>query len=124
MRVSAIICYFLLFCGFVHAQQSNSEDYLEYGQIDAHSKRYIDLTMGNPTTQKIYILRVEHSPEVTYRLTSDLITPDSTVQLRIQVNPVKKGNFNYVLKLHMSDQPEPVIYRLTGTLTEDLPGDN
>ena len=124
MRVSAIICYFLLFCGFVHSQQSNSEDYLEYGQIDAHSKRYIDLTMGNPTTQKIYILRVEHSPEVTYRLTSDLITPDSTVQLRIQVNPVKKGNFNYVLKLHMSDQPEPVIYRLTGTLTEDLPGDN
>lgn len=117
-------CYLFLLSGFSYAQQTNSEDYLDYGQIDAHSKRYIDLTMGNPTTQKIYILRVEHSPEVTYRLTSDLISPDSTVQIRIQVNPVKKGDFKYVLKLHMSDQSEPVIYRLTGTLTEDIPGDN
>lgn len=123
MRILSIIGI-LLFCGFVHGQQAYSEDYLEYGEINAHSKRYIDLTIGNPKTQKVYILRVEHSPEVTYRLTSDLIAPDSSVQLRIQVNPTKKGDFNFVLKLHTSDQANPVIYRLTGNLTEELPSDH
>lgn len=123
MRILAVICV-LFICGFVHGQQSNSEDFLEYGAIDSKSKRYIDLNIGNPTEEKIYILRVEHSPEVTYRLTADLIEPLSTTQLRIQVNPSKKGNFNYVLKLFMSDQATPVIYRLVGTVTEDLPDDN
>lgn len=123
MRFLAVIFVFLL-CGSVHGQQSNSEDYLEYGDINAQSKRYIDLNIGNPANDKVYILRVEHSPEVTYRLTSDLIEPLSTVQLRIQVNPSKKGNFNYVLKLYMSDQANPVIYRLIGNVTEDLPDDN
>jgi Ca-activated chloride channel homolog len=123
MRILAIICV-LFICGLVHGQQSNSEDFLEYGAIDSKSKRYIDLNIGNPTEEKIYILRVEHSPEVTYRLTADLIEPLSTAQLRIQVNPSKKGNFNYVLKLFMSDQANPIIYRLVGTVTEDLPDDN
>lgn len=123
MRILAVICI-LFICGFVHGQQSNSEDFLEYGAIDSKSKRYIDLNIGNPTEEKIYILRVEHSPEVTYRLTADLIDPLSTTQLRIQVNPSKKGNFNYVLKLFMSDQADPVIYRLVGTVTEELPDDN
>lgn len=123
MRILSVICLFF-FCGFVHGQQSNSEDYLDYGTLNAHSKRYIDLTIGNPKSQKVYILRVEHSPEVTYRLTSDLIAPDSSVQLRIQVNPNKKGNFDFVLKLHMSDQPNPVVYRLTGNLAEEIPSDH
>ncbi|TSJ42027.1 vWA domain-containing protein [Fluviicola chungangensis] len=123
MRILAIV-YVVLSCGFLHGQQSNSEDYLDYGAIDKQSKRYIDLNIGNPGDDKVYILRVEHSPEVTYRLTSDLIQPLSTVQLRIQVNPSQKGDFNYVLKLYMSDQVNPVIYRLTGTVTEELPDDN
>ncbi len=123
MRILAVI-FVLLLCGSAHGQQSNSEDYLEYGEINARSKRYIDLNIGNPANDKVYILRVEHSPEVTYRLTSDLIEPLSTVQLRIQVNPSKKGNFDYVLKLYMSDQANPVIYRLAGNVTEDLPDDN
>ncbi|MGV3611877.1 MAG: vWA domain-containing protein [Fluviicola sp.] len=123
MRLSIIICLLLL-AGFVSAQQSNSEDYLEYGAINAQSKRYIDLTIGNPKSEKIYVLRVEHSPEVTYRLTSDAIPPDSSAQIRIQVNPTKKGTFNYILKLYMSDQANPVIYRLTGNVTEELPDDN
>ncbi len=123
MRFLSIICLLLL-GGFVHAQQSNSEDYLEYGNITAQSKRYIDLTIGNPKSEKIYVLRVEHSSEVTYRLTSDAIAPDSSAQIRIQVNPTKKGPFNFVLKLYMSDQVNPVIYRLTGNVTEELPDDN
>lgn len=123
MRIFTIICV-LFICGLVHGQQSNSEDYLDYGAIDKQSKRYIDLNIGNPGNDKVYILRVEHSPEVTYRLTSDLIEPLSTVQLRIQVNPSQKGDFNYVLKLYMSDQIDPVIYRLAGTVTEELPDDH
>lgn len=121
---TALIVWFVLFAGLVSGQQTISSDVLDFGDLGAHSKRYIDLTIGNPKDQKIYILRVEHSPEVTYRLTSDRIAPDSAVQLRIQVNPKKQGKFNLVVKLHMSDQTDaPIIYRLVGNLTEVLPDD-
>ena len=80
MRILAVICILFL-GGFVHSQQSNSEDYLEYGEINKKSKRYIDLAIGNPKSETVYILRVEQSPEVTYRLTSDKISPVSTVQV-------------------------------------------
>ncbi|WP_430406578.1 vWA domain-containing protein [Fluviicola sp.] len=123
MRISLILC-FAFFAGLVFGQKTIADDVLDFGEIHTNSKRYIDLTIGNPKSQKIYILRVEHSPEVTYRLTSDLIAPDSTVHLRIQVNPKKKGDFNLVVKLHLSDQTDaPITYRLTGKLLEDLPDD-
>ena len=86
MRIGLIIC-FAFFAGFVFSQKTIEDEVLDFGEIHANSKRYIDLKIGNPKSQQIYILRVEHSPEVTYRLTSDLIAPDSTVKLRIQVNP-------------------------------------
>jgi Ca-activated chloride channel homolog len=124
MRIGLIIC-FVFFAGFVFSQGSIGDDVLDFGEIHANSKRYIDLKIGNPKSQRIYILRVEHSPEVTYRLTSDLIAPDSTVKLRIQVNPKKKGDFNLVVKLHLSDQTDaPITYHLIGTLLEDLPEDH
>ncbi|AEA42260.1 vWA domain-containing protein [Fluviicola taffensis] len=121
MKISLII-WLLFFTGFVHAQQAISDDVFEFGEIYTNSKRYIDLTIGNSKTTKIYILRVEHSPEVTYRLSSDLISPDSSVNLRIQVNPKKKGDFNFVFKMHLSDQSEaPVVYQLNGSLEDELP---
>lgn len=123
MRIGFII-YLLTFCVYGFGQQSISDDVFDFGKIDAGSKRYVDLNIGNPKTQKIYVLRVEHSPEVTYRLTSDLILPDSSVHLRLQVNPKKTGNFNFIVKLHLSDQTNaPVVYQLKGNLTEELPGD-
>lgn len=124
MRIGFIICT-LTFWIYGFGQQTISDDVFDFGKIDAGSKRYIDLNIGNPKTQKIYILRVEHSPEVTYRLTSDLILPDSSVHLRVQVNPKKTGAFNFVVKIHLSDQTSaPVVYQLKGNLTEELPGDD
>ncbi len=123
MRIAFIICA-LTFWVHGFGQQAISDDVLDFGKIDAGSKRYIDLNIGNPKTQKIYILRVEHSPEVTYRLTSDLILPDSSVHLRLQVNPKKTGAFNFVVKLHLSDQTNaPIVYQLKGVLTEELASD-
>ncbi|MDR0801375.1 VWA domain-containing protein [Fluviicola sp.] len=124
MRILAVI-YFVLFCCVVHSQQTIGDDVFDFGKIGSSSKRYIDLTIGNPKPAKIYILRVEHSPEVTYRLTSDLIAPDSSVHLRLQVNPKRAGAFNFVVKLHLSDQTDaPVVYHLKGTLTEEPDGGN
>lgn len=124
MRIVSVICL-LFICGFARGQETIADDVFDFGKIDANSTRYIDLKIGNPKEKKIYILRVEHSPEVTYRLTSDLIAPDSAVRLRIQVNPKKQGDFNFVVKLHLSDQTEaPVVYKLKGQLVEELPEDH
>lgn len=120
--------HFLFFFSLFFVQYSSAQlknEVLDYGNLDRASQRYIDLKINNPKKEKIYILRVEHSPEVTYRLSSDLVLPDSSVSLRIQVNPRKKGKFTYVLNLYLSDQTSaPVEFKLTGTLVEEIISSN
>lgn len=125
MRIGCIISFILTCWITSFGQQIISDDVFDFGKIDASSKRYIDLTIENPKKTKMYVLRVEHSPEVTHRLSSDLIAPDSSIHLRLQVNPKKAGAFNYVVKLHLSDQLDaPVVYHLKGNFTQEPGGEN
>ena len=101
-------------------QGNITDDVFDLGDIYSSSTRYVDLKFGNPTSKTIYILKVEHSPEVSYLLSSDMMKPDSSIQFRMQVNPVKSGVFNLVVKVYLSDQSNPVIYHLKGNLKEKI----
>lgn len=114
----------ILISGVVSGQQQISDDVFDLGDIHSYSRRYVDLKFGNPSGKKIYVLRVEHSPEVTYRLSSEIIHPDSTVHFRMQVNPVNEGHFNFVVKIYLSDQSEPIVYHLRGNMRERIEYDS
>jgi hypothetical protein len=48
------------------------------------------------------------------------IEKDSSITIRLQVNPQKKGRFSYEVPIFTSDKDNPTIIKLTGNLTEDL----
>jgi Ca-activated chloride channel family protein len=119
-----LVVLFLHFVWISFGQDPIANDEFVLGDVHSYTRRFIDMKFGNPSDKKIYVLRVEHSPEVTYRLSSELLLPDSTVQFRIQVNPTKVGPFNYVIKVYFSHQSEPVVYRIKGVLKEKIEYDN
>src|SRR5690606_22757736 len=63
-----------------------------------------------------YILSVRKPSEVVYIQNKALVAKDSTLILRFQVNPQKKGRFSYTIQIYTSDQAEPHILTLTGNL--------
>lgn len=109
--------------GLAHGQQVIQNESFDMGEINAQS-RYIDIPIKNVSEAKNYILRIQHPPEITYRLSSDLILPDSFINLRIQVNPRKIGKFNYPFYFHLSNQQTPIVYEITGILKEELSANN
>lgn len=113
----------LLFIGLIigfraGAQTVFSTKTLDLGDLYATSERFGDILVTNKGKQKSYILRVEKPFDVVYRSSSDLLLPDSSLSFRLQVNPKSKGPFSYDVKVHTSDNAEPVIIRITGNMKE------
>lgn len=122
MHKHVFISFFLLICIPAFSQWQNEK--VDLGELTENSKRFVDFKIHNPTKNKIYILRVNHNPETSYRLSSDLILPDSSIVLRTQVNPKKKGEFNYTFSVHLSNLSTPIEYTVTGNLISILSTNN
>jgi len=60
---------------------------------------------------------------VVYLVNGQFIDPDSSIIVRLQVNPKAKGRFNYEVQIFTSDKNEATIVKITGNITE-LPQDN
>jgi Ca-activated chloride channel family protein len=61
--------------------------------------------------------------EVVYLVNGQFIEKDSSLIVRLQVNPKQKGRFSYEVQIYTSDRSEPMLIKLTGNL-KDLPSDN
>lgn len=101
-------------------QTTLSTNSIDFGTLINGSQRFQDLIIRNPGKTAVYILRVEQSPEVVYKISSDIIYPDSAFIMRFQVNPRDKGPFNFVTRIYFSDRQDPVEVRLKGTVKEYL----
>ncbi len=91
---------------------------IDFGELTAVSDRYQDISIRNKGEEPCYILRVDHSPELVYNISTDIIYPDSTFFMRIQVNPKSKGRFNHVVRIYLSDQLTPTEIRVKGNVVE------
>jgi Ca-activated chloride channel homolog len=91
---------------------------IELGTLTAHATRYADIAIPNKGEQTFYLVKIEHSPEIVYRVSGRYTRPDSTLTVRVQVNPDKTGLFDHVLRIYLSDQQEPYEWRITGMVDE------
>jgi Ca-activated chloride channel family protein len=103
------------------AQTTFESSQLDFGDLTAGSQRFKDIRLSSTQHSKVYILRVTPSPEVTYKITSDVIFPDSSLVMRVQVNPRKNGPFHYSIAVYFSDQSDPVVLKITGNQQEGVP---
>ena len=90
----------------------------DFNEISSNSERFIDINLTNKGKKKEYILSVKKPSNVVYLVNGQFIAPDSSLTVRIQVNPTIKGRFSYDVKIFTSDKDNPTIIKLKGNLTE------
>jgi Ca-activated chloride channel homolog len=105
--------FLLLLTGPAFAQQSQT---IYFGELKQKTQRYADVRIRNTAEYSVHIVRIEHSPEIVYRVDKDYINPDSSFTLRIQVNPDTTGSFDHVIRVFLSDSEIPVEMRVTGNV--------
>lgn len=94
----------------------------DFGDLEPYSARYVDLKLTNVGQKQEWLLTVKKTVEVTYIVSKQIIDRDSTIIIRLHVNPPKKGRFVYTVDVFTSDRAEAVKVKLTGNMIE-LPQD-
>ena len=117
-----ILLLTLLSSLFAYAQVNFNLTKHDFGDLEPYSARYVDLKLTNIGDKQEWLLTVKKTAEVTYIVSKQIIEIDSTIIIRLHVNPNKKGRFNYNVNVFTSDRAEPVAVKLTGNLSE-LPQD-
>ena len=90
----------------------------DVGDLEPYSARYVDLTLTNTGQKQEWLLTVKKTAEVSYIVSKQIIDIDSSIIIRLHVNPNKKGRFNYNVDVFTSDRAEQVKVQLTGNLSE------
>ncbi len=90
----------------------------DFGELEAYSERFVDLIITNKGTKKEYLLSVKKPMDVVYIVNGQFMERDSSIVVRFQVNPKKKGKFKYEIDVFTSDRNEPIKVTLSGELNE------
>lgn len=120
--------YFLLFCLLFVSEQVFTQivfDKVKYdfGVLEAYDDRFVDIKVRNVGVKKEYLLSVKKPLEVVYLVNGQFLEKDSSLIVRLQVNPKVKGRFSYDVDIYTSDKDVPTKIKLSGTM-KDLPSDN
>ncbi len=95
----------------------------DFGDIQAFDDRFIDIIVTNKGDKQAYLLSVKKPLDVVYLVNGQFMEKDSSLIVRLQVNPKSKGKFSSEVQIYTSDRDKPTIIKLTGNLTE-LPKNN
>lgn len=113
------ILFALLLIAFAgKAQSTLSKTEVDLGKLYAGSQRFVDISIENPGSSRVHVLRIEQSPNVVYKLSSEVIESGGFITMRVQVNPSSKGAFELGCDIYMSDLKEPLHFRLKGNVME------
>lgn len=114
----------ILFCSSVgYGQIIFSAIKHDFGELESYDVRYFDLVLKNNGNKEAWILTVKKPREVSYITSKQIIAKDSSVIIRLHVNPIKKGRFSYDVNVFTSDRAEATKVKIQGSLRE-LPQNN
>jgi len=112
-----LLTFLLVFCAIqLNAQVTFDKTKHDFGDLEAYDFRFVDIILKNEGSKKEWLLSVKTPREVVYINSGQFIEKDSSIVLRLQVNPPGKGRFNYTVDVFTSDRSEPVKVKLTGNL--------
>lgn len=98
----------LYFTNTVHAQTKMSRTDFDLGDIGLLNADIVDFSIKNITQGDLYILRIDAEQEVGIQYTSKTVRQGEEENLRIKLNPTKRGKMSRKIKLFLSTEPEPV----------------
>lgn len=94
--------------------------YIDFGELNNDSPKFIDIKITNKSFKKAFILNYKAPREVSCLFDSQAAEKDSFLIFRIQPNPKKLGKFNYEIPIYTSDKLEPTVLNVFGKLTEEI----
>jgi Ca-activated chloride channel homolog len=114
-----LVCLVLCLFSFrANSQVIPDKTSFDFGDIFSTTERFVDFYFKNNSDKKAYFLRADKHPDLQYITSSSTILPDSSIAVRIHVNPKKKGNFSYTIPIFLSDRNEALTVKITGNLKE------
>jgi Ca-activated chloride channel family protein len=114
---------FIAFSGLTFSQTEFNTRSYDFGDLEEYSDRFVDIKITNKGIKKEYILSVKKPADVVYIVSDQFIDKDSSLIVRLQVNPKQKGRFNYTVEIYTSDKNEATRVVLKGSLVNS-PRDN
>lgn len=115
-QLTLFLALFISSCSF--AQISFNKVKHDFGDLEAYDFRYVDILLKNEGDKQEWLLSVKKPMEVVYLNSGQFIEKDSTLIVRLQVNPGKKGRFSYEVDIFTSDRAEATTIKLTGSIKE------
>ena len=101
-----------------NAQIEFSANKHDFGKMDAYATRTVDIDITNNSSEKVFILRIVTERQVRYLYSNQTIQPNSSIQLRLKVNPADKGKFRSEVMVYHSASREPFTIVLKGEMDE------
>lgn len=109
---------FVLFVSNLFGQVEFNMVKHDFGNLQPYSPRYVDFVLTNKGQKQEWLLSVKKPMDVVYINSKQFIEKDSSIIVRLQVNPRQKGRFSYDVEIFTSDRAEAVKVKLTGNLLE------
>lgn len=121
-----LILIFLLFTSsFSFGQIEFDKVKHDFGELESYSVRYVDIILSNKGDKQEWLLSVKKPFDVVYINSNQFIEKDSSIIVRLQVNPKTKGRFSYEVEIFTSDRADATKIKLTGSLNQvDQNGSN
>ena len=120
---SIILFLFIFSSGLIYSQTEFSTRLHDFGDLEDYSDRFVDIKITNKGVKKEYNLSVKKPSEVVYIVSGQFMEKDSSLIVRLQVNPKEKGRFNYTVEIYTSDRNEATKVVLKGSIVNS-PRDN
>lgn len=120
MRSVVMLFFLLMIQSSFWGQIEFGDNPFDLGVITAAGADYVDIPVKNKGNKKVFIFRIDADKRFQIFYSSKTLLPDSTVYIRLQFTPEKKGAFSEKLPVHFSHLEEPVILKVTG-YCEDVP---
>ncbi len=119
-----LFLFFLSLNSFIFSQIEFEKTKHDFGTITNVSDRYVDIILTNKGIKKAYILSVKKPLNVVYLVNGQFMDPDSSLVVRLQINPSQKGRFSEEVQIYTSDKDEPTTIKLTATISTIVSNQN
>lgn len=108
MRKSIGLMAFFLSVIALQAQMNPKQRFLDFGLVDKTSSRVMELSFVNKGDKETRLLTSNFPREYDVVFSSKTIPAGEELQIRIKLNPFKKGKLNDEVLLYFTDQLDPV----------------
>lgn len=117
--MTRLFLLFLLFTSNISFSQIEFDKVkYDFGDLESYSPRYVDIILSNKGNKQEWLLSVKKPFDVIYINSNQFIEKDSSIIVRLQVNPKTKGKFSYDVEIFTSDRAEATKIKLTGSLNQ------